>query len=48
MSNDQNKKDRPDDGEEPRSKRSFIEHLLNQPEGPDTPRAQVVLRNVEF
>ena len=41
--------DRPDEAaERPRSKRSFIDHLLNQPEGPETPRAPVVPRDIEF
>ena len=48
MSDDKDNKDRPDDGEEPSPRRSFIEHLLNQPEGPETPRANVKARDVEF
>lgn len=30
------------------ARRTFIEHLLNQPEGPETPRARVVPRDMEF
>ena len=48
MSDDKDKKDRPDDAADLRPKRSFIEHLLNQPKGPETPRAAVVPRDVEF
>ena len=49
MSDDKDNKDRPNDAaEEPRARRSFIEHLLNQPEGPETPRAAILPRDVEF
>ena len=49
MSRDKLEKDRPDTAtEEVRGKRSFIDHLLNQPEGPGTPRAKVEPRDVEF
>ena len=49
MSDDKQEKDRPDAvAEDSRAKRSFIDHLLNQPEGPDTPRARVVPREVKF
>ena len=30
------------------ARKSFIEHLLNQPEGPETPRAQAEPRDVAF
>lgn len=49
MSGDKQEKDRPDPAaEDTRGKRSFIDHLLNQPEGPETPRAKVKPRDVEF
>ncbi len=49
MSGDKQEEDRPDPAaEDARGERSFIEHLLNQPEGPETPRATVVPRDVEF
>ena len=49
MSGDKQQKDRSDPAtEEVRGKRSFIDHLLNQPEGPETPRAKVEPRDVEF
>ena len=49
MSEDKPKKDRSDPAPAgPQSKRSFINHLLNQPEGPETPRASVVPRDMEF
>ena len=31
-----------------RVRKTFVEHLLDQPEGPETPRAKVVLRDVAF
>ena len=49
MSGDKQEKDRTESAtEEVRGKRSFIDHLLNQPEGPETPRAKVEPRDVEF
>ena len=49
MSGDKQEKDRAEPAtEEVRGKRSFIDHLLNQPEGPGTPRAKVEPRDVEF
>ena len=49
MSNEKQKKDSSDPtAEDARGKRSFVEHLLNQPEGPETPRARVVPRDVVF
>ena len=49
MSGDKQEKDRPGPAtEELRGKRSFIEHLLNQPEGPETLRIRVVPRDIEF
>ncbi len=49
MSRDKQQKDRAEPAaEEVRGKQSFIDHLLNQPEGPETPRAKVEPRDVEF
>ncbi len=49
MSRDKQEKDRSGPAtEELRGKRSFIDHLLNQPEGPGTPRAKAEPRDVEF
>lgn len=49
MSRDKQQKDRAGPtAEEVRGKRSFIDHLLNQPEGPETTRATVEPRDVEF
>ena len=31
-----------------RTRKTFVEHLLDQPEGPETPRAKVVPRDVAF
>ena len=45
---DRDKKDRPNDAADPRAERSFVEHLLNQPKGPETPRAGAAPRDVEF
>ncbi len=48
MSDDKDNKDRPDEDDNSPPKRSFIDHLLNQPEGPETPRAKAEPRDVEF
>ncbi len=49
MSGDKREKDRPyTAAEELRGKRSFIDHLLNRPEGPEIPRAKVGPRDVKF
>ena len=49
MPGDKQEKDHSDaTAKDIRSKRSFVEHLLNQPEGPDTPRAKAEPRDVEF
>lgn len=49
MSDDKQEKDGSDPAaEDSRAKRSFIEHLLSQPEGPNTPRAKVVPQDIAF
>lgn len=49
MPDDGKEQDRPDEAtEDTQGERSFVAHLLNQPEGPETPRARVVPRDVEF
>ena len=49
MPDDKQEKDHPATvAEDSRTNRSFIEHLLSQPEGPETPRVRVVPREVKF
>ena len=49
MPDDEKEKDRSDPAAgKPRTERSFIDHLPNEPESPETPRAPVVPRDVEF